>query len=194
MKQMLGIPMGDPLSPGMTIGACAWMENKFLNSIPSDSKDYFRAKRYMDDVIAIISNDSTWDRVQFMNSFATCYDDPLKLEKAEPNIFLETEFTQFNNEVSHRLKNVNAKQPGKVCRYLHFHSYGDYTQKRTTLLSTLRKVHKYASDDAELFESAIDKLMEFKILKYPKGILRYMCAIMARDNSSMIWRQVRQMV
>ena len=28
LKQAKGIPMGDPLSPGMTIGACAWMEHE----------------------------------------------------------------------------------------------------------------------------------------------------------------------
>ena len=33
VKQTLGIPMGDPLSPGMCIGSCAWMENEWLYTI-----------------------------------------------------------------------------------------------------------------------------------------------------------------
>ena len=50
-KQVKGIPMGDPHSPGMTIGACAWMERTWLQSLSHADKLTFTAKRYMDDVI-----------------------------------------------------------------------------------------------------------------------------------------------
>ena len=37
-RQRAGIPMGDPLSPAMAIGACAWMEHESMQSIaPADN-------------------------------------------------------------------------------------------------------------------------------------------------------------
>ena len=44
-KQVNGIPMGDPHSPGMTIGACAWMERTWLQSLSHADKLTFTAKR-----------------------------------------------------------------------------------------------------------------------------------------------------
>ena len=47
-KQVRGIPMGDPHSPGMAIGACAFMERKWLQTLPPEFKKSMLAKRYMD--------------------------------------------------------------------------------------------------------------------------------------------------
>ena len=43
LRQVGGIPMGDPLSPGMTIGACAWMESEWLQTIAKEDRKYFMA-------------------------------------------------------------------------------------------------------------------------------------------------------
>ena len=43
IHQSLGIPMGDPHSPGMAIGACAWMEKLWMETPHEDTKKYFRA-------------------------------------------------------------------------------------------------------------------------------------------------------
>ena len=53
LRQMEGIPMGDPLSPGMTIRTCAWMEQHWLQAIGAEDKHYFRAKRFMDDIAIV---------------------------------------------------------------------------------------------------------------------------------------------
>ena len=60
MRQTKGIPMGDPLSPGMTIGACAWMEGKWLETM-QEHKDKFRAKRFMDDILIITAQTPEWN-------------------------------------------------------------------------------------------------------------------------------------
>jgi len=52
-RQSVGIPMGDPHSPGMTIGTCAWMEDEWMQTIDEETKRYFRMKRYMDDVLSL---------------------------------------------------------------------------------------------------------------------------------------------
>ena len=64
--------------------------------------------------------------------------------------------------------------------------------KRATLLATLRKVHRMASDSKQLAISALGKLDEFAELRYPVGIRKFMCAIMARDTSDLTWRLVRK--
>ena len=58
-QQKLGIPMGDPHSPGMTIGACAWMEMEWLASLSADVKSSFRAARYMDDILMLFAKHAT---------------------------------------------------------------------------------------------------------------------------------------
>jgi hypothetical protein len=38
LRQVGGIPMGDPLSPGMTIGACGWMEKEWMANLSDTDK------------------------------------------------------------------------------------------------------------------------------------------------------------
>ena len=45
LRQTVGIPMGSPTSPGMTIGACAWMEDDWMQGLSSEDKLFFRAAR-----------------------------------------------------------------------------------------------------------------------------------------------------
>ena len=45
LRQTGGIPMGDPISPGMTIGACGWMEDEWMQTLAPEVKRRFRAKR-----------------------------------------------------------------------------------------------------------------------------------------------------
>ena len=82
-----GIPMGDPLSPGMCIGACAAMEQKWLANLPERWKQHFRAKRYMDDILIIAAENPRWEYNQLEGSLSACYDDPLKLEKGKDGVW-----------------------------------------------------------------------------------------------------------
>ena len=189
-KQVLGIPMGDPVSPGMAIGTCAYMEKHFLESLDDNTKQLFRATRYMDDILLFTSKSDKWTQEAFIQHFETnCYWQPLKLEKGKDNVFLETQFSSKGD--TFRLKNVNETQ-NNVWRYHHYHSGLDYISKRSTLLATLKKVHLHASDNKELYISAKAKLKEFQNLQYPVGVRKYMCAILARDTSNLTWRRLRR--
>ena len=64
-----GIPMGDPLSPGMTIATCAWMEREWMREVPSEQKQFFKAKRYMDDILMIYAENDRWEHQAFMAKF-----------------------------------------------------------------------------------------------------------------------------
>lgn len=39
LRQVHGIPMGEPISPGMTIGTLTWMEKEWMEQLhPTESK------------------------------------------------------------------------------------------------------------------------------------------------------------
>ena len=95
LRQVQGIPMGDPISPGMTIGTLAWMENEWMEQIHPADKKYFKGARYMDDVLVFYADNPNWDAARFCTDFSesTCYHPPLKLVEGTDGTFLETRFT-----------------------------------------------------------------------------------------------------
>ena len=66
-----------------------------------------------------------------------------------------------------------------------------YTYKKATMLSSLQKVDYMASDDIMLIGSAIDKLREFAILGYPKGMIYDTCTKMAVFTRAASWFIIR---
>ena len=58
--QVMGIPMGDPISPGMTIITCARMEQRWMANLTAE-KTLFRAARFMDDILMVYAAHAGWD-------------------------------------------------------------------------------------------------------------------------------------
>ena len=196
-QQKLGIPMGDPHSPGMTIGACAWMEKEWVSSLATDVRSSFRAARYMDDILMVIAKHDRFDHERFLLDFqkSECYWPPLTLEDAKEDTFLETTFSLRGNSLRYWLKNDNTiTNPTKIWRYAHFRSYATLEMKKKILKATLLKLHNMASDDGVLCESAIDKLLEFKGLGYPPGIIASACGAVAVRTRNTTWFRIRNSV
>ena len=187
--------MGDPISPGMTIGACAWMEQQWQMTIADTDKLNYTAARYMDDILMIYAKAPRWDHERFLQDFdkSECYHPPLKLEDAKDDTFLETTFELKNNQFRFWLKNDNTRTT-KIWRYQHFASASAFTQKRATLVACMRKVQSMASDKRALVESATIKLQEFAKLRYPTSVLRGACTFLAATTGTYEWIQVRQKV
>ena len=185
--------MGGSISPGMTIGTCAWMEQEWLNSISTVDKQYFKAARYMDDVLCVYAKTDKWDSARFLEYQGTeCYMPPLILQEAGENCFLETEFEIRKDGIHHRLKNVNeeGKDP-QVWRYQHYDSYASFVQKKGNLMGCLRKVNSMASNIEQLLISGRKKLAEFKRAGFPTGLRKYVCSIIARDSNNGGWINLR---
>ena len=194
LRQAQGIPMGDPLSPGMTIAACAWMEHEWMQSIHGTDKRCFKAKRYMDDIIMFWKEKPEWDSTRFIADFekSTCYFPPLELEAGRQDTFLETTIElDERGELRHWLKNDNADGSDRIWRYQHFGSHAPYKQKRAVLTACLRKVHQHASDEKALILSAIQKMREFERLFYPRHMLKAACTFMAASLRSPVWFDIR---
>ena len=138
LRQEKGIPMGDPMSPAMTIGTCGWMEREWMNTLTIRDKISFRAKRYMDDILLFYTKHPSWNHEKFLADFlkSECYWKPLKLESAANNTFLETNFSANQWELSFRLKNPN-EETRKVWRYHGYRSRIPYSIQRQILLCTL---------------------------------------------------------
>ena len=90
-RQVKGNPKGDPSSPGMCIGACAWMEMEWMKGHETETKKRFRAIRYMDDVLMII-NDKGWKKADawfgVMEKVGGCYPAPLSLKQDDGKLTL----------------------------------------------------------------------------------------------------------
>ena len=82
--------MGLELAPGMTIGACGWMEHGWTQTLSNADKRCFRSKRYMDDICLVYVKPPWWDHERFLRDFekSECYMDPLKLEPGKEGTFL----------------------------------------------------------------------------------------------------------
>ena len=65
-RQIKGIPMGDPHSPGMTIGTCALMEHTWMDALTPDTKSNFLAKRYMDDILVFYAEREGFNHEKFI--------------------------------------------------------------------------------------------------------------------------------
>ena len=189
--------MGDAISPGMTIGTCAWMEKEWMNTLTPRDKSHFVAARFMDDILMFVRKSQQWDHSAFLRDFSKseCYHPPLKLEDAKDDTFLETTFRIEGTKIRHWLKNENPRDgPTKVWRYHHFASYCTFEQKRATLMACLKKVQKMASDETVLHISAVQKLEEFRRLAYPKSVLRGVCSYMAACTQRYEWIKIRTVV
>ena len=194
LRQKTGIPMGDPLSPAMTIGGCAWMEHEWFENLAQVDKDKFVAGRYMDDILMFYKKSLQWDSDKFISDFdrSECYMEPLKLESGGGNTFLESVFAIENNQVRFNLKNVNeVGKPPAVWRYASYFSHGPFERKQAVITASLRKVAKMASDNNMMVPSAFQKIQEFLNVGYPPKLLRKLCAYMGSTTGNGAWIGIR---
>ena len=193
LRQIEGIPMGDPLSPGMTIGTCAWMEREWLETIDQRDRKYFKAKRFMDDILMVYAETNSWDAQKFMADFTAsqCYQKPLKLEAGKEGIFLETCYWAEGRNINYKLKNDNANGESKVWRYQHWYSASPFLQKRATLTACLRKVQQMASSPEQIRQGGLEKIAEFRRLRYPLSVLQKACNVLGASTAERTWITVR---
>jgi len=177
----------------MTLAACGWMENEWMQTLAAADKQFFKAKRFMDDILLTYVETPRWDAKGFVEDMqsSVCYQEPLELERGHDGTFLETRFTIENNVFRYKLKNDNEDGEMHVWRYMHFHANAPFVQKRATLTACLKKVQKMSSDAANLYGSAMDKVAEFRRLRYPTALLRKACSYLGATTGVREWLDVR---
>ena len=92
-RQTTGVPMGDPLSPPIAIMVATMFEFQWLQKQPHHTNQHMQIRRYIDDIIALHTNDRHAHVA--VKSFANnCYPNPpWTLETSKNNCFLETVIT-----------------------------------------------------------------------------------------------------
>ena len=174
------------------------MEDEFMKELEPKVKRMFRARRYMDDILMVYAKDANvWDHERFIADLSgnECYFPPLELENGAQGTFLETTFEWKGDRWAYRIKNENqmGEEP-KVWRYKDFRSHAPYAQKRALITMMMRKVAKMASDEHTLRESALQKLEEFRRLRYPIGLLRGVCNFMGATTGNGTWIGIRNAI
>ena len=192
LQQMQGVPMGDPTSPGMTVGTCAWMEKEWIKSIDPTDRKRFAARRFMDDIMIIYREDPDWDHHRFISDFrrSECYQQPLTLTDGREGVFLENKFWVKKNKIDFTIKNDNEEK-NTIWRYHHFYDNTTYEQKRATLVACLRKVQHLSSDPVLMGDAALAKIAEFRRLRYPVSVLCKICSFLGASSGEATWIAVR---
>ena len=180
LHQGAGIPMGDPISPGMAIIVLAWMEKEWLQTLTAYDKQHFCAARFMDDILMFVRKAPRWDHERFLADFARseCYHPPLSLVDAKDNTFLDS---------VDRLKSGDTS----IGRAAPPSSSGELPCRPASRRCIPWRVT--ATSEA-LYLSALQKLDEFRRLAYPTSVLRGACTYMAACTSCYAWIRVRHVV
>ena len=193
LEQSEGIPMGMEIAPAMTIGTCAWMEKEWMNTMTEENKRNIVGMRYMDDLF--IMSTKRKGKGIIANLEKELYWEPMKLLKTDDNTFLETEYEMTpTGNMKYWLKDTNKGYDKKVWRYHHYDSGLPFFMKKAGVRMCLTKLEKMASDKMVLKNTAKNRLVELMDLGYPKKLLQYHCATMARDTGNSTWLQVRDLM
>ena len=99
-----------------------------------------------------------------------------------------------NGQIRHKLKNENEGGEEKVWRYQHWYANLPFLQKRGTLTACLRKVQQQASDPGAMLLSALEKIAEFRRLRYPASVCRKACTYLAASQGKGTWITVRNAI
>ena len=153
------------------------------------------AKRYMDDILCFYKKSDDWNYQDFISDFerSECYMDPLHLEDADQNTFLETSFTTMNPGTIVQSQK-NEADPKYMWKYMHFKSHMAYKQKRAVMIAALKKTQSLASNPVTTIYGALRKISEFERLGYPNAMLRFVCARIAMETEDPIWFAIRKRI
>ena len=78
--------------------------------------------------------------------------------------------------------------------YAHYYSATSYEHKKQLVKATLTKLHKLCNDDYLLYHSALDKILELILLRYPIPLITTLCSLMAVRTRNVTWFKVRETI
>ena len=171
LRQKQGIPMGDSLSPAFAIGTCAWFEEKWLQTIPTQDRWRIEGVRYMDDVLMVV-NDKGWGKADAwfgaIEKVGGCYPAPLSLKQDDGKHYLECTIHNQGDDMLLQHWNKNGGDGGKQRFYkgIHAYSYNEKRNKRGAMIGNFMRMAKNSSNNELLNTSLREKWRELKYLKY----------------------------
>lgn len=165
-RQIIGVPMGSPLSPALAKITCMYFENIMLQKQKHEEISSIEGLRFMDDLLALgtfdcKSRDSRRMIKKQMEELTTCYDERMSLEiEAESGIGernepKETQYLQSNlifkkNTIEMYENNKNAltietEGKQKLLRFPHINSFAPTKQKIAICYQGAIAIERYST-------------------------------------------------
>ena len=164
-KQKRGLSMGSPLSPVLANLFMEFVESNLLPNIPNRPVLWLR---YVDDVFALIENDTDHNALlNDLNSLSPTIQFTCELQKDKKLAFLDCLVTHRSSEFTFEV----FRKPSNCGTYLHFFSSHPKHVKKSVLFSMLLRAYRICS---VMFRGKeIDKIFyDFKKLGYPEYFIR----------------------
>jgi hypothetical protein len=188
LLQMLGIPMGSPISPQLAIIICAHSEHSW--SIPRPLwRARLAASRFMDDTSMIVafrsSSQSSFDEaMRILSSIIHhCYPSQLTLKHVLSLIsttLMRCDFFITDHTLQYAYVNKNASiistNLQTFYRYRQYRSFCPRATLINTAIATLRSIELFSSNPDRAYGPGLMLLIELHSLDYPwifiKGIAK----------------------
>ena len=200
LKQIIGIPMGSPLSPALAIIICAYAEHNFLSSI-HDFK-LLSACRYMDDlhvgvIITPITKKSYKKAFKILMQSQNIYPKTLTLEPTGSGStdFLESSITYSKSAVQVRYFSKNkdfltSSKDLKFYRFQPYYSFRPIAQIKGTLIGAFLRLTQHSDSQDSAFLSGLELISELILLSYPVRILKRVMIQMISRNPDPLWSKL----
>jgi hypothetical protein len=205
LLQILGIPMGSPVSPQLAIITCAYSEHKWSIAHLSWSS-HLASVRFVDDLGIILAYNSCDQNsfnlvINILRSIVnTCYPPGLELKFIlSPRVLtlMRCSFSVsadrllqycYVNKNKHSLLLASPSQT--FIRYRHFFSFFPVHKMSNTASATLTSIVKFSSSPASAYNSSVELITELRLLMYPWGLLQSLLHRRNKAEPSLIWTQL----
>ena len=204
LKQVVGIPMGSPISPSLAQIICAYYESQVIQENKTKNlTNPVEGVRYVDDLTAFIfynkhDRNSYADAKDIASRIQYGYHKDMELEVEDtllPFKFLSSMMTVCANtghiSAAYHNKNYDDIIQGKAQTfptYQHYSSYAPPQQKKSVVISTIHRIGN-ACNSVIAAQAAFNTLCsELHQLEYPCAIInRALCRVRNVDDR---WRSI----
>jgi hypothetical protein len=205
LLQILGIPMGSPLSPQLAIITCAYAEHKWSIAHLSWSSR-LASVRFVDDLGIILAYNSRSQRsfdvvINILRSIVNnCYPPGLVLKfslSSRVLTLMRCTFSVSADRVLH-FSYVNKNQQTipsapfvqTFIRYRHFFSFFPVHKMCNTASATLMMISKFSSSPGTAYTSSLELISELRSLMYPWKVLTSIIHRRQEAEPSPLWTRL----
>ena len=214
-RQIIGVPMGSPLSPALAKITCMYFENIMLQRYKHEDICHIEGLRFMDDLLALGTFDYTSTASKRamkkqIKELTVCYDERMSLEiEAESgigdrNTNKETQYLQSNiifnkNRIEMYENNKNAQSiteqgTQKLLRFPHMNSYAPTKQKIAICFQAAIAIERYST--TRKLKKRQFEILEKELrgpLEYPHNFIQITLNYMRRKTEGLHdhWKHIR---
>jgi len=205
IQQVIGIPMGSPISPTAAIILCTIAEQNWLQIL--HTKHIINNSlmlRYIDDILLLFANHNQHDTQtkQILDILKQQYPKQLTLlieHQGQKVEFLETIIKIKQNQIliQHKNKNYKHIEMGKGQKFLnlvYFNTFAEKAQNIGVAIGTLIRIAGIANTIPRKLKDLVKIIIELNFLNYSDEIIIQAIRKIERTHDDTIWKALRQML